>query len=223
MNIIDITCIVLVLLFLFFGFRRGFAKVLLRFIANLLSVFIARIAALPAASYIYTAFVHDPVQTKMIELFPNGSVEGNIAAIVDSVKASVPDSAYKIADFFQMFTDELLDPEKVHTVAELESAYVQPILTKVIVIITTVGLFLILSVILGLIANMINKRFFENKDGTLGTVNRVLGGIFGLARGIIPIAVGCMILNVLASLSEQSAFSALVQDSVVCGFIAGQF
>ncbi len=223
MNIIDITCIVLALLFLFFGFRRGFASVLLRFIANLLSAFIARFAALPAATYLYTAFVHAPVQTKLFELFPSGSVEGNIAAIIDSAKESVPDSAYKIADYFQMFTDELLDPDKVHTVAQLESAYVQPILTKVIVIITTVGLFLVLSVILGLIANMINKHFFENKDGKLGTVNKVLGGVFGLARGMIPIAAGCMILNVLASLADQSAFSMLVQNSVVCDFIAGRF
>ena len=133
------------------------------------------------------------------------------------------DSAYKIAEYFELFADKILDPDKIHSVEQLETVYLQPILTKVIVIITTVALFMLLSVILMLLVNLINKRFLEKKDGSLSKVNKLLGGAFGLIRSAIPITAGCVVLNLLASLIDQSEFTTLVQNSWTCSFIAGIF
>ena len=111
----------------------------------------------------------------------------------------------------------------MHTVEQIETTYVQPILTKVIVIITSVLLFLLLSFILIMFANAINKHFFENRQGAIGKMNKLLGGLLGVVRGIVPIAAGCMILNLIASLSGESAFTSIVQSSAVCSYVAGIF
>ena len=218
MNVIDIACIILALLFLIVGFRKGLASVLLRLFAGLIAVFAARAASAPLSGIIYSNYIHASVAAKLNEIFPFGSVEGSL---ISSAKEAIPASAYKIAAFFELFTDQIIDPEKIHTVDQLETLYVQPILTKVIVIITSVVIFLLLSFILIMIANAINKHFFENRQGAISVLNKVLGGLLGLVRGIIPIAAGCMILNLIASLSGESAFASLVQNSAVCSYIAG--
>ena len=220
MNVIDIVCIILALLFLVIGFKKGLAKVLLRLFAGLIAVFAARAAAAPLSGMIYTNFVHSAVAAKLNEIFPAGSVEGSV---ISSAKEAIPASAYKIAVFFELFTDQIVDPDKMHTVEQIEVSYVQPILTKVIVIITSVVLFILLSVILILIANAVNKHFFEDRQGAISKLNKLLGGLLGLVRGIVPITAGCMILNLIASLSGESAFASLVQNSAVCSYIAGIF
>ena len=220
MNIIDVVCIILALLFLVIGFKKGLAKVLLRLFAGLIAAFSSRAAATSLSGIIYSNFVHSAVASKLNEIFPAGSVEGSV---ISSAKEAIPASAYKIAVFFELFTDQIVDPEKMHTVEQIETAYVQPILTKVIVIITSVLLFLLLSFILILIANAINKHFFENRQGAISKMNKILGGLLGFVRGIVPIAAGCMILNLIASLSGESAFASIVQSSAVCSYIAGIF
>ena len=54
-------------------------------------------------------------------------------------------------------------------------------------------------------------------------MNKLLGGLLGVVRGIVPIAAGCMILNLIASLSGESAFTSIVQSSAVCSYVAGIF
>ena len=220
MNVIDIACIVLALVFLFIGLKKGLAKVLLRLFAGMVAVFGSRAAATPIAGTIYTKYVHAAVASKLTEIFPAGSVEGTV---ISSAKEAIPASVYKIAEFFGLFAEQVVDPEKMHTVQQIEAAYVQPIFTKVIVIITSVVLFLLLSVILIMIANAINKHFFENRQGVISKLNKILGGLLGLIRGVIPITAGCMILNLIASQSGGSAFATLVQNSAACSYIAGIF
>lgn len=222
MNIIDYVSFGILALFLVFGIKNGIAKVLLRFGATLLSAVAARIGAQYASSYIYDSFLHEKINGKLLEIFPAGSIGGSLSSLIESLKSALPEKVYEIADFLHLL------PEKgkfdtLYTVAELEQTYVQPIITKVLLIITTLALFFILSVILMLVVNALNKHFFEDKHGVISTLNRVAGGMFGIVRGAIPVAALCAVLNLIAPIVKSEAFGSLVENSMLCGFIASIF
>ncbi len=222
MNIIDYVSFGILVLFLVFGIKNGLAKVLLRFGATLLSAVAARIGAQYVSSYLYESFVHEKINAKLLEIFPAGGIGGSLSSLIESLKNALPGKVYEIADFLHLL------PEKgkfdaLYTVGELEQNYIQPIITKVLLIITTVALFFILSTILILVVNALNKHFFEEKHGVVSTLNRVAGGVFGIVRGAIPVAAGCAVLNLIAPIIKNEAFCTLVENSMLCGFIASIF
>jgi uncharacterized membrane protein required for colicin V production len=221
MNTIDIVCCVLLILFALIGFKNGLAKSLLRFAGNIFAAVIARAVAGPVAGYVYESFLRERVILKMNELFPSGVVTVSLDEQIKAVKEALPEGAYSIAKFFDFIPETHVSGKPVMSVTEAEAAYLQPILTKVLVIITIIVLFIILSVILLILANIINKYCFENNKNSINKANRVFGGIFGIVRGLIPIAICCLILNVVSPLIANDTLTELVTGSIFCSFIAG--
>ena len=221
MNTIDIICCALLVIFALIGFKNGLAKSLLRFAGNIFAAVIARAAAGPVAEYVYESFLRERVIQKMNELFPSGVVTVSLDEQIKAIRESIPEGAYAIAKFFDYIPETLVTGKSVLSVSEAETAYLQPILTKVLVIITIIALFIILSVILFILANIINKYCFEKNKSSINKTNRVFGGIFGIVRGLIPIAVCCLILNVVSPLIQNDTLTGLVTGSLFCSFIAG--
>ena len=105
----------------------------------------------------------------------------------------------------------------------IEETFLQPIITKVLLIITTVVLFVVFMIILNLIVNLLDKHVFKKRKGAINAINRILGGVTGLVQGAIPVAVACLLLNLIAPLTENGTFSEMVSNSCICSYIAGIF
>lgn len=223
MTVIDYICIAVLLLFVVVAAIRGFAKVILRMLAVMGAAVLSRLAAAPLSDLIYAQVLHTPIQHKLYELFPSGSIGGSLDSILGALESSLPEPVYNIASFLHMLPEGSLLGDSFYTVQTIEQTYVQPIITKVLLIITSIVLFAVLSIIFGLIVSFIDKQIIKKRKGAVKTVNRILGGVIGLVQGIIPVGVGCMLLNVVAPVTENTQFADLVSHSYFCNLIAGIF
>ena len=221
MNIVDYIIIGLLLIFAIVGYITGIAKIVLRFAATVGAAVLSRIAASPVSELIYSKCISPSVVDKINEVIPSGSVSWG-SAFFDILKSVLPDKVYSIAAFLNLIPDGEYAGE-TFTAAQIEADYIKPIITKVLVIITCIVLFIVLSIILMLIANALNKVFFEDKKGVIGGLNRLGGALFGAIRGAIVAVVLCLVLNLIAPLISAPSFASLVGGSVICGFVSGIF
>ncbi len=223
MTLIDYICIGVLAVFVIVAAVRGFAKIILHLLAYIAAGLGARYAAIPLAELIYKMALHEPIREKLLQLFPSGSIGGSIEAVLQAIKGSLSESAYNIADFLHLLPDGNRIGESFYTVETIEETFLQPIITKVLLIITTVVLFVVFMIILNLIVNLLDKHVFKKRKGAVNVINRILGGVTGLVQGAIPVAVGCLLLNLIAPLTENSTFSQMVSNSCICSYIAGIF
>lgn len=223
-NIIDIACAAVVISFAVYGFSKGIMKFVFRLAAAVLASFGARLAAVPVSDFIYNGILKDKITVQLYKYLPSGSVSGGINSIIKTITEALPESAVKIADSLHLLPENgTVLTEEVLSVAQIESDYIRPIVTKVVLIITTLAIFVVLAVILNVVLSLINKKFFKEKHGVIGTANRILGGVFGLLRGAVPVAFLCALIILVAPLFENEKLSAVVEGSYVCSMIAEIF
>ena len=223
MTLIDYICIAVLLIFMIVAAVKGFVRMVLHFWAYIGAAVGARFAAEPLVNLLYTKLLHEPIHDKLLSLFPSGSVGGSIDSILQAVQGTLSDSAYNIASFLHLLPDESLLKESFYSVETIEESFIQPIITKVLLIITTIVLFTVFMIILNLIVNIFDKHVLKKHKGAGSTINRILGAAAGLIQGAIPVAAACLLLNLIAPLIANEAFSDMVSNSLFCGYIAGIF
>ena len=223
MNVIDYICIAVLLLFMIVAAVKGFAKIILHLLAYLAAGICARMAAAPVSDFLYSHVIHQAVNDKLMTLFPSGSIGGSVDQMINAIKDALPALAYNIASFLHLLPQENAFSDSLYTVQQLEESFVQPIITKVLIIITTIALFVVLMIILNMLVHFIDKKMFKDKKGAVSFTNRLLGMLFGLVQGAIPVAAVCLLLNLIAPILNQQSFADLVKNSLFCSFIAGIF
>lgn len=221
MTIIDFVCIGVMILFLIAGFIKGFAKTILHLLAYVAAGFAAKFASVPVSDLIYEKAVHEPVHSKLMEMFPSGSIGGSVGEVLKAIQNSMSESAYKIATFLHLLPDESKLENSIYTVDKIEETFLQPIITKVLLIVTTIALFVVLMIILSMIVKLIDKLIFKKKKGVVNSVNRFFGGVLGLVQGAIPVLAACMLMNLIAPIIGIAPFSDMVSRSLLCSFVAG--
>ena len=223
LNLIDYICIAVLLLFVIVAAVKGFAKIVMHFLAYVGAFLGARLASVPVSAFIYENYIQKSVLDKLSEWIPSGSVGASIDAVLSAIQASLSEQAYNIASFLHLLPEEGVFGDSLLTVESIEQSYVQPIVTKVLLIITTIVLFTVFMIILNIIVNMLDKHMFKKKKGAVNTANRILGGLIGVVQGAIPVGAGCMLLNVVAPLIDNAGFAGLVSNSLFCSTIADIF
>ena len=221
MNVLDFVFIGLLVLFGIAGYRRGMAKVLMRLGATAISLIVARIAAVPLSEYIYNIRIHGIVAEKLNAWLPEGSVGGSLEALVESILNALPEGTEQIVDYLHLLPVE--SGESLYTVAQIENDYVQPIITKVVVLITTVVLFTLFSFILMMIVNAIDNHYFKENHNVIGTINRIGGAVIGFVRGVIPVGIIAVAMNLIAPLLSDQGFTDLVSGSYFCSLLTNLF
>ena len=223
MTVVDYVCIGILWLFLIAAAVKGFAKIIMRFFAFAAAAVGARFAAAPLVDFLYGRFRQATVLQKLNDLIPSGSIGASLDAILDTIRGTLSEPAYNIASFLHLLPEQGAFGDSLLSVETIEANYVQPIVTKVLVIITTVVLFTVFMIILNIAVNLIDKGLFKKKKGAVNAANRILGGIVGLAQGAIPVGVGCLLLNVIAPLTENAVFADMVGNTLFSSTIADIF
>ncbi|MBQ7638354.1 MAG: CvpA family protein [Clostridia bacterium] len=224
MNTIDFICLGIIIIFTIIGASKGIISFVLRLVITLISAVGARLAAVPLTDMLYGAVIKDKVTVQLFKLLPSGSVSGGVNALINTITEALPSAAVKIANALHLLPEsgEVIGSE-VLSVSQIEADYIRPIVTKVLIIITTLTVFVIASVILNMLAKTISKKFFEKKDGAVNTANRIAGGLFGVVRGAIPAGCLCALLLLVAPLISNEKLTFLVEGSYFCGLISQLF
>lgn len=189
----DIGIVVLVVLFAIAGYRKG----LLISLVNVAGTIIA-CAVSPLISSVFSTMVYDSFIKNEINESVNTAVEGIPANLGDTERAGeiiekLPNSINNMLGFLGIHTQGLADEisSAKLEIPQLIEGLVRPNAIRLISTVLTIIFFIIISVGLKYAAHLATKVLEAVK---LGTVNKLLGGAFGIAESAFIIMMVTLII-----------------------------
>lgn len=226
MNYIDLALIAVVLVFAIIGIYRGFLLSMLHFGSSIVAGIAAKILSVPASSLIYDNFFKKPISGQLLKLMPSGSVQGELQSVIDKAFSGLPDIVSNATSQFGLYPDaaQIASGTGTYTVEYIENDILRPIISNIIAMIVVIILFIVFVFILRLVCYFINRLLTnKKKHKIINRTNKLLGGLFGLLKGIIPAGLAAVAINLIASYSDNASFLAYASQSVVCNFVSDLF
>lgn len=200
--------------------RRGFLLSLLNFLASIAAIVTARICSGGVAEAVYTSLVRVRVLEKVQSFLPADLTSGDPQAILNGVLAQLPDGIAAIADKYGLLPTEVGAVDSAAAffdINNLEARYIKPFCLTVLGLLAMVVLFYVLYTVLRIVARMIDRARHHNKKQTF---NRLAGAGLGLAKGVIPVVVLAVLLNLAAVYNTNDKLTAAVENSRICALVA---
>lgn len=215
--IVDLAFVALLVINIIDGRRKGFVKIILSFAGLIVTWFVASELSLPVAEWANEAFVGGWV-TKALE----GTIADSIANGADSILASIPDYISDVAKVAGVSFEELasqmgnsVDPavaaEKIYSAIE------NNLVISVLRIISFFALYMAMNWIVSIAIGIIGKVF---KLPVLKGINKLLGSVVGLLKGVLVAAVVSIVFSLAAMVVPETAFAQALDGSVIYGILS---
>ncbi len=213
-HVIDIILVALIVLIAFIGSKRGFVLTVFDLFSGIASFIIARFTAPHAAVFIYDNFAKSTV-TAFLEQKYN-DVGNAMTDAVGSVFGFLPEGMLTYAEKSGILDASAISQDvlsKITTVAELEANIARPVVTAVINIVCFAVIAFIALILLRIAGGFLSGIISKIK--IVGKLNSLLGGIFGVLKGVVYVFIIAVILSIVSFSSETIASYAA--DSFICG------
>lgn len=189
----DVVAVVLLIYFVYIGARHGILRTLVGLLGYAAAFFVARLGSPVAAQKLYDSVVRDAVKLVLTRRMADLLGQGTAAA--SDITAAIPDSLRRLMG------NDALDAagSALHTEADLwiesliDSALREPILSLL------QGLFFLVIFTLTVLLVRFFSRMFSRlyMVPVLGTVNTLLGGVFGVLEAALVLFVASLALQLL--------------------------
>ncbi len=186
--LLDACVILLVVIMIVFGMKKGFFASLIGLISSLLSVFAAALLTGPVSTFVYENAVHGMLQSNVA-----GYIESNVtlpagAAVsqfIDAMVEALRGMSIPFINLGQVTAEDLgVNAASMEEVAtNLVNNVIGPQVQALLNIVVFVVLFLILGILVRVVAKALSRTL--NMLPLVGTANRLLGGVLGACKGII--------------------------------------
>lgn len=221
--ILDIIFAAVFVLCIFTGYKRGFVKSLTDLVSNLIAVLAARIISVKLAPGIFSAYFEESIY---------GTIKEKIAPVGDGITQQaqealsvIPDGFLSVAGIDKSEVIGSLSEQVNSGGADVADALMTniflPIGTFILRIIIFVIAFVLCLLVMKLISMVLNKLA---KLPVLKQANKAFGFVFGAVKGIIIVAVLCIICQIAAGFIGNETFVSAVSNSLLVstlGKIAG--
>ena len=214
--IVTIAVVIFLLIFLVVGCARGGLRIILTTFSMLITLLLAGALASPISNYVETKTgIGTQIQNR-IQNFVSGQMDGlsdTVQDAEDSLIAALPLPASLKQDLMDRNTVAGYLDSGVSSFSE----YIAVNLTHLIVwILCYVLLFIVIFLIIRLILRL---SHVVNHIPLLGGINRLIGGIFGLAEGLLFLWMICLIIMMMAGTEFGNSCEKIIKDSVFLTFL----
>lgn len=217
--------VLLILLICFIaGWKRGAAITLLNFVA-LVAAFTVSVLLSPSLSNsIYETFFKAGVTDQLARTIGN-SIGDGAEAVIAGIAAVVPSFAAVFLSSSSFDSEAITgiiengNQDSVNSAADAVEGLISPAFTALIGIIIMVILFFILLAVFKFVARLLSK-FFELP--VLSTINRVFGGVIGIAEGVILVMLIVSLAKMAVPITDGS-IPFLTQEAIDGSFIFKAF
>ena len=224
--ILDVAVILIVLLAVFIGYRRGFVKSVIKLVGCVLAVIIAGLLSPMVAGGIYDTFASDKLQETIAAEMTAADAQSALAGI-RGVLDDLPKPVVNALESCGLGTpEEMLDNIKgsldggVDAVAEAVAVKViRPVAVALLSALCFFILFILLIILVAVLANLINKVF---KLPLLKQMNGALGAVMGALEGVVIVLVAVTVVQLMAASSRQDSWISPqdIQDSFIVSRVA---
>lgn len=225
-SVLDAVIVLLLLLFVFVGARRGFIGSLAKLLGGFIKLILSIILAKPLASLVSRTCVGEQMFERCVLRFAGISEKFNVNLVgmpESELQVFVSDalSDAKIPKMFRGFFQNIfsLTPEVIATKNSVTIAELMGVTVSNIILV--IGSFLFLIIFFWLFSVLIKRWSKRNvKSGTIfAKTNKWLGAVFGFVKAVLILIFGFIILSVLSNFSFMDNIIDYVNNSIVSKFI----
>lgn len=202
--ITDIIIIAVIVLFTLIGVKRGLAKTIL----NLAGLVLTAVSAYYLSSFlsqlIYDSFLKQTVITNIEQIIEQNGLDYALSNCLEAVPQWINGILSFIVGIFGIslneFQNQLSVPSNVvSSTSQVVESAVAPVVTSVLTILLIIVLFIIILIIVKKLVRLALKVF---NIPVIKQINKFLGGVFGLAEGLLIVFLVVNIFNIVTGLSN---------------------
>lgn len=202
MNIfLDGLILVILVLFTIIGVRKGLIRSVINLLGTVFSAYFSGIAAKACAQWIYTSMIKQSIISSVSDSLTASAGEGALSTVNDIIE-SLPDFIKAIVPNAEAST-QLQDAlnSGINSIASAVEQLVSPVVTAILSIALTVVLFVLFMVLVRFISRAVTRVC---RIPVLFGVNRTLGGILGLLKGVVLIMLAVSLLRLLSDFGASN-------------------
>lgn len=216
----DIILLMIVIVFLgimfFAGYSKGIIQILFSFVATIVAFVLAMMLSGPIETVIKKTPMYDSVKEQMSDY-----VTKQIEDEVNTSSIEAQKEAIKKLNMPSVIEDKLItnntSAEMIDMGVNSFSEYIATYLANVLVqALSVIVMFLIIKIILRIVTTALN---IVSRLPVIKEVNKSLGGIVGLAEGVLVLWVACLVLTAFAGTSIGQNLLAAISDNGILNFI----
>lgn len=200
--VLDLIVLAIIILTVVLSARRGFVRVAVEVVGFIAAVFITFTISTPLGNITYDKIIEPPLVSSV------SSAAGESAAqVVDSAWNSLPSFVKNNSDKIGISKESIDKSIEENIGGGAENAVktasqnaVKPVVVKFLSLIYSVFILIILLFLIKILAKFINRLF---SFSIVGKMNRVLGGILGIPKGIIIAIAFCLVISLLVSFTKS--------------------
>ncbi len=215
--LVDLIFLALIVSFFIIGYKKGFTKALLSFLARIISFVAAFFVSRNLAPTVYESLLKTKVVSAIDAVITDGISMNDVSLEVSKVFDGMSEGLLKICNMLSISEASIQQNVQngdfnLNASNMLEKAIAAPILT----IICQFIIFAIVSFVISLVLNVVIRLVCKIvKLPVLRTADGILGGVLGLINGVLLAYAFSCILFVIATLSENSQVSELINSSYI--------
>lgn len=210
--ILDIAVVVLIIAIVLLSAKRGFARTATELVGFIAAVFISFTISTPLSNITYDKIIEPSVVSSLSEI-AGISANETTDKVWDALPSALKNYTGKIGvskESLDKSISEDLATGVEDTAKGLSQKAVKPIAVRFISLVYSALIFSALLFVVKILARYINKLFSFSVAGTL---NRLLGSIIGIPKGIIIAALICTVISLIVSLTDNG-FLIFTKDAV---------
>lgn len=220
--IIDILIVAVILLFAAIGVKRGIAKTLL----NIAGIVVTAVCAYYLSDFlsqvIYDAFIKQTVISNVTQIIEENGLDYALSNSLLALPEWLSGFIIFVSSLFGInetkLQDSLVFSDEISSSSSnmIESA-VAPLATSLLSFILIIVLFIIIFILVKKLIKLVAKAF---SIPVIKQINQLLGGVFGIAEGLIIVWIAVNILSLAAVLSEQNTIESVLLQSTLFKFFS---
>ena len=225
--ILDVAVILIILLAIFIGYKRGFVKSVIKLVGCVLAVIVAGLLSPLIAGGIFDTFASKQLQESMAAEMTSadassalegirGMLEGLPGPVVNALEASGLGTPEQMLDTVQDSLEGGVDAVSQAVVVKV----IRPVAVALLGALLFFILFILLIILVAFLARLIDKVF---KLPLLKQMNGALGAVMGALEGAVIVLVAVTVVQLMAASTKQDSWISPqdIQDSFLVSRIAG--
>ncbi len=207
--IVDIIIIAIIVLFVIIGVKRGLAKTIL----NLAGLVLTAVSAYYISSFLsqlfYDMFIKQTVITNTQQIIEQNGIDYAVSNCLEAVPQWINGIISFIVGAFGIslneFQNQITVPANISSSAsQVIESVLAPVVTSVLSIILVIILFIIILIIVKKLVKLVLRIF---NIPVIKQINQFLGGIVGLAEGLLIVFIAVNIISMAAGFSNPDLLS----------------
>ena len=204
--IVDLIAVGIIVVFAVISAKRGFVRSLIEVIGFVLEIiFIGKLSPY-LANITYDKFIEPSILNSIGNVGSEGIAElPQLPKIISTLLGNNFDLSA-----LQTYINENISAGVTDAVADASQQIIKPVIANVLSLLFAVILTFVLMFLIKIIAKVVNKIF---SFSIVGKVNRMLGGLMGIVKGVASVAIVCSVVSSLLALSTDG-FWVLTPDVI---------